>query len=133
MVDRPDIERIRANIELTRGGAAMGAVFTNEEAAELFAYIAALEAENAALRQWARAWKLSAKIFRNLYRDEGEFRMGDYHEHQAELKQIEAENAALEAECERKAGYAAFLYSCAKCGEQPEMYEWYLEKLKEVD
>jgi len=34
----------------------------------------------------------------------------------------------LEQEVERKAGYAAFLYSCAKCGEQPETYEWYLNR-----
>ena len=35
---------------------------------------------------------------------------------------------ALEAELERLGGYSAFLRSCALSGEQPETYEWYLNR-----
>lgn len=42
-------------------------------------------------------------------------------EQQKRIEEAEAEN-------ERLGGYTAFLYSCAKSGEQPETYEWYLEK-----
>ncbi len=41
------------------------------------------------------------------------------------------EIARLNAALERAHGYAAFLYACAKAGEQPQTYAWYLEKSKQ--
>jgi hypothetical protein len=45
-----------------------------------------------------------------------------------ETERLEAENAALRARVAQQEGYAAFLRSCALCGEPPETFEWYLAK-----
>lgn len=78
---------------------------------DLLGHIAALEVEHTATMQQVvkDAWKNGDAV--SQFIDE-------------QTDRIEA----LEAEVERKAGYAAFLYSCAKSGEQPETYEWYLNK-----